>query len=275
MYNSNMTKKILINELCKLDSDLTDLLKYIAAKEELNLPGSLTCAVRGKKTEYYQMLENGKTVFLGNDKEALRLSLAKKKHYQKMADTAEREKQQIARCLKALKGGRGLSDIDDVYPSLPSGIQVLTGPFTITDDGYASKWYRSNRKGRNQTRSVRGQLVTQKGDIVKSKSELIIADRLDSAGVPYIYEYTTGLSDGDYIFHPDFLVLNKRTRQQFFWEHCGKMDDPSYCAETQYRLDKYAQNGYFPGKNMIFTYESSKLPLSTGYVDMLIKEFLL
>ena len=270
-----MNKKALIEELSKTKAEIEKLIAWISSREEMKVPGSLSCAERGDSIEYYHLLEGRKPRYLGKEDRTLLVSLANKKHYQKMSDTAEREKNQIEKCIKVLKSGQCLSDIDEVYSSLHKGIRALSGPFTVTDDGYASKWYKSNRKGRNQSRSFRGQLVTQKGDIVKSKSELIIADRLDAAGVPYIYEFTAGLSGGDYIFHPDFLVLNKRTRQQFFWEHCGKMDDPTYCAETQYRLDKYAQNGFFPGKNMILTYESSKLPLSTTYVDMLIKEFLL
>lgn len=270
-----MNKKSIIGELSNLRDELERIQSYIKSKDELKVSGSLRCSKRDGKYEYLCLSEEGKVQYLGKDDMKIREQLAKKKQYQKMFDAAEREKVQIEKCIKTLQSGKCISDIDDVYPSLHKGIRKLVGPFTITDDGYASKWLKEWRRARSQRRQLTGTLETQQGDKVKSKSEVIIADRLDSAGVPYVYEVTMGLDDGDSIRYPDFLVLNKRTRKQYIWEHLGMMDNGSYCVESQIKLEEYARNGYFPGKNLLITYESQNRPLSTRYVDQLIKEFLL
>lgn len=270
-----MNKRSIIAELNKLEADLQRLQSYLKAKEELSIPGSLSCTDRDSYIEYKHLLEDGTAKYLRKDESQLITSLAKKKHYQKMLEAAEREVVQIEKCISVLQSGKCISDIDDVYPSLHKGIRSLVGPFTITDDGYASKWLKDWRRARSQKRQITGALETQQGDKVKSKSEVIIADRLDAAGVPYVYEVSLGLDKGESIRYPDFLVLNKRTRKQYIWEHFGMMDNSSYCVESQIKLEEYARNGYFPGKNLIITYESQNRPLSTRYVDQLIKEFLI
>ena len=270
-----MNKKSIIRELVKLESDLTNLVSILSVKPELKAKGSLICYERGDTVEYQHLLEDGSRVYIGKDNRNLLVSLAQKKHYLKMIDAAQREIKQIDRCLKALQSDRGISDIDDVYPSLHKGIQNLSGSFTITDDGYAVKWLKDNLKGSTGKKQLTGELETSRGDKVKSKSEVIIADRLDLAGVPYVYEYTLGLDNGKAIRYPDFYVLNKRTRKAYFWEHLGMLDKGNYCYSSQVKLDEYARNGYFPGKNLLITFESENRPLSTRYVDMLIKEYLI
>ena len=120
---------------------------------------------------------------------------------------------------------------------------------------------------------------TMNGEYVKSKSELIIADRLKAAGVPYHYEAKNAFADVGFgeimLWHPDFRVLNVRTGKQYIWEHFGRMDDPQYFGVSQFKLNLYAQNGYFIGDNLIVTMESSQAPLNTEYVESLIKRFLL
>ncbi len=76
------------------------------------------------------------------------------------------------------------------------------------------------------------------------------------------------------VLHPDFFVLNKRTRKAYFWEHLGMMDSPSYCIDNVRKLQDYANAGYLQGKNFIVTFETSKTPLETKYIDALIKEYL-
>lgn len=274
-YLLRMNKKSIIQELTKLESELTTLISLISEKPELKVSGSLICYERGETIEYQHLLDDGSRVYIAKDNRKLLVSLAQKKHYLKMMDAATREIKQIDRCLKALQSDRCISDIDDVFPSLHKGIQNLSGPFTVTDDGYAVKWLKDNLKGSTGKKQLTGELETSRGIKVKSKSEVIIADRLDLAGVPYVYEFTLGLDNGNSIRYPDFYVLNKRTRKTYFWEHLGMLDKGNYCYASQVKLDEYARNGYFPGKNLLITFESENRPLSTKYVDMLIKEYLL
>ena len=106
--------------------------------------------------------------------------------------------------------------------SMPSS---PTCPAEFTDDGYARRWQAEKYQNRWEGRGFK--FETPRGERVRSKSEWMIASMLDASGVPYRYEETVGLHElyGG-AFHPDFTVLNKRTRKEYYWEHFGRMDDP-------------------------------------------------
>lgn len=190
-----------------------------------------------------------------------------------LLDAAIKERRQLERCLKHLKKKESNSDIEEVFASFPKQLKdyvVLDG---TTDDGFASKWM---AKYSSITEKDKHHIFkTIRGDYVRSKSEAIIADRLYSLGIPYAYE-KLGLYDDERadIIHPDFLVLNKTKRKEFIWEHCGIMDDGKYCNESLHRLKVLSKHGYLQGKNLLFSYETKDTPLDMGYVELLIKNYL-
>ena len=98
------------------------------------------------------------------------------------------------------------------------------------------------------------------GEQVRSKSELIIANKLKQHNIPYKYEYPLVLSTGVTV-HPDFTCLNINTRQEFIWEHFGIMGDSDYMNKTLKKINDYAKSGYVLGRNFIATFESSSIPL--------------
>ena len=269
-----MTKEQLTEDIAKLEGELRIYLEFLADHESKE-PGSLMCLSRAGRTEYYRLREDGTHEYLGKDRMDLIRKLAEKQHYEKMTAAAKRELAQLERCRKILERENPTADVNKVYGSLHRGIREVVGPINATDDGYAVRWLDHYRAVTNQTKAVSGPLKTLKGEYVRSKSEVIIADRLTAAGVPYVYEATTILEANRNRRLPDFYVLNKRTRTTFFWEHLGMLDYENYCLDAQKKLEAFAKKGYFPGKNLLLTFESGSRPLSTEYVDMLIKEFLL
>ena len=64
------------------------------------------------------------------------------------------------------------------------------------------------------------------------------------------------------------------TRREFAWEHFGMMDDPDYAARATEKLELYAENGFFPGKNLIITMETPAKPLSSKLLKSVIKTYL-
>ena len=65
--------------------------------------------------------------------------------------------------------------------------------------------------------------ITARGDLVRSKSEVIIADHLNRAGVRYAYERE--LAIGGSIKYPDFTIEDEDTGTSYYWEHCGMLVD--------------------------------------------------
>ena len=116
--------------------------------------------------------------------------------------------------------------------------------------------------------------ITNQGEHVRSKSELIIANRLACLRIPYKYECPLTLSGGK-IIYPDFTIWDINNRREVYWEHRGMMDSPDYAVHSVRRLKEYCQNGIFLGKNLIITEETSSVPLDTRYIDDIIKCYFL
>ena len=74
--------------------------------------------------------------------------------------------------------------------------------------------------------------------------------------------------------NPDFRVLNIRLRKEFIHEHLGKMDDPEYAVKNIAKLNAYMRNGYFPGKNLIITFETQSAPFDARIMDDIIEQYL-
>ena len=68
---------------------------------------------------------------------------------------------------------------------------------------------------------------TERGDLVRSKSELVIADKLHARGIDYAYEQPLVLSNGR-TRYPDFTIANHARGVTFYWEHLGMLNDPGY-----------------------------------------------
>lgn len=172
---------------------------------------------------------------------------------------------------------------DLVYKKLNPPRRQIVEPLTLDDIQYAEEWLKVEYRHKKFSEDL-PPLFTDNNEQVRSKSEVIIANELKSSGVPYRYEFPILMDKNaedpdfpDYDFcnlHPDFYCLNLRTRQEYAWEHFGMMDDPKYATQTAEKLALYAQNGFYPGKNLIITMETTKQPLSSRMIKGVIAEYL-
>jgi hypothetical protein len=114
---------------------------------------------------------------------------------------------------------------------------------------------------------------TVNGERVRSKSEILIADALSRCNIPYRYEYPTHIP-GVGTVYPDFLCLNMQKRKEYAWEHNGMMSDANYADYAIKKIEIYALAGYYPGDNLILSFESSSHPLSSRIIEGNIIEYL-
>ena len=117
-------------------------------------------------------------------------------------------------------------------------------------------------------------IYTEKGERVRSKSEKILADYLYRHGIPYKYERPLYL-EGFGIVYPDFTILARKTGEEIYWEHNGKMDDPVYARSAVKKIETYEKNNIFPGEKLILTYETDRTVLHTKTIERLAKKYLL
>ena len=84
---------------------------------------------------------------------------------------------------------------------------------------------------------------TRKGIMVRSKSEVIVADILTSLGISYEYEQKLSSKDDPNDFKlPDFTVSYEG--DTFYWEHLGMLSVPSYREAWERKRQWYEDNGY-------------------------------
>lgn len=82
--------------------------------------------------------------------------------------------------------------------------------------------------------------------LVRSKSEVIVADTLTRLGISYEYEKKLlNKKDNPKDFRlPDFTVSYEG--DIFFWEHLGMLSVPSYREQWNRKKEWYEKNGYLP-----------------------------
>jgi hypothetical protein len=144
----------------------------------------------------------------------------------------------------------------------------------MSDADYAAEWLRQNSMEEIRIEEPDTEIYTEKGEMVRSKSEKILADKFNLLGIPYIYEKPLYLEGYGYV-HPDFTLLNVRKKKEYYLEHFGMMDNPEYTVKTVQKLETYEKNGIFPGEKLLLTYETGSHPLNMKTVENLIQKFLL
>ncbi len=116
-------------------------------------------------------------------------------------------------------------------------------------------------------------IKTKHGYSVRSKSEYIIDMILHDYNIPFRYECALLL--GDLTIYPDFTILHPKTRQIYYWEHFGKMQDPKYARNALIKLETYARNNIYPTINLITTYETNTNTLDPNLVENIIQFYFL
>lgn len=200
--------------------------------------------------------------------------LAQKDYATKLIQFAMKKKQELQKCPMDYNW----ESISRFHETLSKERQALITPYILSDDEYIVLW---EQKGKRQMCGVERYpldedtgYATERGELVRSKSEKILADKLYMRNIPYIYEQPLLLKEGIRVY-PDFTVLNRHTREEFYWEHFGMMDKQEYCEKTVEKIRKYQRNGVFQGKKLIATYETQAHPLRVRELEELIDEYLL
>lgn len=160
--------------------------------------------------------------------------------------------------------------IKRLYSDLPAQIKCYIKPIDMSDEDYVSKWQSMPYVGKEIPDYV-PMYETTKGERVRSKSELTIANLLAEKEIPYKYECPKTLPNGK-IFYPDFTVLNVKTRKEIYWEHRGMMDDREYARQAVFKIKSLMKNGIILGDNLIITEETTTNPLGTDEIESIINK---
>ena len=234
-------------------------------KELEHMPeGHLKIQKRLENVYYYQMIqENGKTkkYYIEKRNAELIKKLACKHYYMKVQTKLKKEWE----ALKKFLNNYDEKIADDIYDQMPVEKKELIQPLRMTAGEALRKW-ENERYEANQNYPENLIYKTDQGEMVRSKSELILANMLNQNRKYLLYKYERPLElmQGDKIqvVYPDFTILNIQTGKITYWEHAGRMDDPKYANQFVYKVNSYMSNGIMPGRDLIFTYETMSNPLN-------------
>lgn len=110
-------------------------------------------------------------------------------------------------------------------------------------------------------------LRTSRGERMRSKAEVLIAETLYSYGIPFRYEQE--LEAGGATFHPDF-TFEGAGGKEFYLEFCGMMDDPAYVEGHKRKRSAYEAAGIAEWDNIIYLYASGN-SMDMMYVDSVVR----
>ncbi len=261
------TKEILKLRLKHLEEVWLNAKKALASAPE----GFLRVSSNSGNVQYYHRIDpkDPRGCYIRKDNKKLASALAYKDYHQKRLKSAEQEMKAIRYYLLNCPK----TPVEDIYQGLHPSRQKLILPIEETDEMFLERWQSYVYIGKEFS-SENTDFITDRGEPVRSKSELIIANLLNKENIAYRYECPVYL-EGFGTVYPDFTVLNLRKRKEVLWEHHGMMDDPEYVLNSIRKWTAYEANGYFSGKNLIRTFETKDLPLNTAVIQRMIEEYLI
>lgn len=111
------------------------------------------------------------------------------------------------------------------------------------------------------------------GLLVRSKTEMMIAELLHAAGIPFHYDEEVVLFDAEgkeYVFYVDFIIVTP-SGKRLYWEHLGLLEQKAYREKNFNKIKVFFDNGIFLGDNLIITMESERYGLCIESIDRVIR----
>ena len=260
-----------LKELLKHEEEKLQAVKLVVDNRLKNVPdGALRItSTRKSQIQYMHCTEQDKNgQFIKKENQELAFKLAQKSYDQKVQRLVERRIKQI----KKLSDEYNDNEIEDIYDRLHPVRQKLVIPVEKPWEKRLAEWKDITYVGKEFSENI-PVIYTKKGERVRSKSEKIIADTFYDLGIEYKYECPLNLK-GVGTVYPDFTILRKRDGKEVYWEHDGRMDEPSYAEKAVRKINSYIANGYFPGDNLIVSFESSGNVLNDRIIKKMISKYI-
>ncbi len=269
--NEMLNDKELINDAALLLEQIKKTREELERRLENAPEGSLRTVKKHNKYQYYHRVEKGDTEgkYLPAGEKALAEALAIKDYDIKLLRALEDRQKAVERFLRDYDPEAAVR----VYEDLTAARKQLVRPEILSDEEFIRQWqnepYEKLGFGKDEP-----EYYTARGERVRSKSEILIADSLYRHNIPYRYEYPV-YSHGVLIAAPDFNCLNVRLRKEYYWEHLGMMGREEYADRNVKKIEKYTLADDFDAARLILTLETDKKPVNTKVVEEQIRRFLL
>ena len=235
----------------------------------------LYASQHGKTVQFYRMPQDGHKEYLKADS-TLIPRLAQKEYDQNVLKVAELEEKMVGK-LVAFYDRQDTAELQ--YEKMLPAKRLYVKPIREPDDEYVRRWLAEPYPELVITDDSEEfpNYYNDSGEIMRSKSEMIIAEMLRKKDIPYRHEYPLTLWDPEMrrekTIYPDFTILRVRDRQVLYWEHLGLLEKQNYLKKNLLKIRLYEINGYFPGQKLILSSETSFAPLNIRVIDQMIEAF--
>lgn len=247
----------------------TKLKKMMESRLKIMPEGCLSVSKKNYDQYYTQLTrENGKVVpnylksDLTRDREIIKLLM---------------EKRNITYGLPILNNNlKILSAIPDglkIYNPLSTRYgHLLSKEYYLDDEICVRDWLKEkDNYARNPFKPEQLKYETKSGLLVRSKSEMMIADVLHDLNIPFKAEAPLVINGKTY--YPDFELLHEQYRKLVWWEHLGLLDAvPGYARSAVSKIDLYAGRGITLRDNLILTWEDGSHPLTRSIIIRKLRE---
>ena len=231
---------------------ILERLKQIGDQSDKKL---IKTVVDGRAYYYLHDTASGKRKYLGVESNEDVLLIKEARFCKVFNEVADRD---IALLQKLLKNYKQL-DYDHVNAGLPKAYQdakVHLGT-VIRQDKRATEWIKQKKAVKSKEKKKYSENLKHKaadGTMVRSKSEVIIADMLFMNNIPYVYEVPY-VFDGE-ILNLDFTVLSTKDYEtEIVIEHQGMMDQQRYRDKYMHTLTTCLEQGMTPNVDIYFTFD--------------------
>ena len=247
-----------------------ELLIVKLSKDLEALPsGSLYCKKEKAYFKWYHIIDDKEKLYISKNNENLAKSLALKMITQKRLEDVKKEKYAVDQYLRHHNHDQSKEEkfLNNANCELRRLVSLSYIPINRRYENWQNADFPTNTY-KPELKRIR----TLRGDLVRSKSEAIIADFLFQHQIPYRYE--CALSLNGHTIYPDFIVIHPVTGEQFIIEHFGMMDNCEYFSRYLEKIQIYAKSGYYPDSNLLCFYETADNPLNSAIVANKLEYFL-
>lgn len=214
-------------------------------------------------------IKKWKRKYITNNNIALAKELAKKHYYIDLKNIIQKR----LKALNKFVTDYPFKEIEAIYDDLCDERKVLIDPIEITVKEKVKQWMEEVYE-KNVSFSENLRYETEQGDIVRSKSEVIIANILYQHRKDILYKYEKPLeiieNGRKKTIYPDFTIINVHTGDVTYWEHAGIMDDAFYANEFVRKMNVYIANGLLPGKDVLLSFETKENALDIKLVKKMV-----
>lgn len=257
--------------LSRLTTKLNKREEFVVKRIQSSPIGRLCEERRGHKSYLVQVYkDNGKRVRHGlmHDEEILR-ALIKKSIYEDELKSIATQKKVLEICINELVPfdlEMSIKNLKERCPDLSDALIVDTIKIGANCAWAQADYEKSNYKEEEKRH------ITSRGLKVRSKSELLIAEKLYEYNIAFRYEQVMHIDNTTLI--PDFTIL-RSDGKLFYWEHEGMTNVKKYLDWQQHKGQIYASVNIVPWDNLIITYDDESGNMDLRVVESEIKNKLM